>query len=123
MEEAVNYTANFKCEEDGNGKQYVSAKAGLITVDEVVMAGIPLYTGSQTNNINTYLQKTSNWWTMSPAGFYISTAYAWYVYFSGYASNNYVSSGYSVCPVISLNADTPVTGSGLPGDMWVVQEK
>ena len=121
MEVASNYTADFKCEKDGNDKQYVSEKAGLITVYEVVMAGIPLYTGSQTNNKNTYLHKSSTWWTMSPAGFYSYHARVWVVFNSGYANVIGVDDLYSVRPVISLNADTLVTGSGSSGDKWVVQ--
>ena len=121
MEVASNYTADFKCEKDGNDKQYVSEKAGLITVDEVVMAGIPLFTGSQTNNTNTYLHKSYNWWTMSPAGFGTIGAYVWRVGSSGYVTYDGVNSGNSVRPVISLNADTLVLGSGSSGDMWVVQ--
>ena len=37
----------WRREKDGNDKQYVSAKAGLITAEEVMMAGIPLNTGSK----------------------------------------------------------------------------
>ena len=126
LEVASNYTADFKCEKDGNNKQYVSEKAGLITVDEVVMAGIPLYTGSQIDNTNTYLQESYMWWTMSPAGFYdINGARAWRVAPSGAVKivrvDYYAGSSSSVLPVISLNADTLVTGSGASGDKWVVQ--
>ena len=83
-------------------------KVGLITVDEVIHAGIPLYTGSQTN---TYLQKDYEWWTMSPAGFY-NDAYAWYVDCDGNASDIYVDDDYGVRPVINLKADVLATGGG-----------
>ena len=96
-------------------------KVGLITIDEVIHAGIPLWTGSQTNNQNTYLQKSYQWWTMSPAGFNYHDARAWYVFSRGYADDYAVNGSRGVRPVINLKADAMATGTGASGDPYIIQ--
>ena len=126
MDVAANYTPDFKCAGDGNfkadGTEYgpLQMKVGLITIDEVIHAGIPLDTGSQTNNTNTYLQKSYYWWTMSPAGFY-NFARAWSVRSDGSANYYYVSDLNGVRPVINLNADALADGTGTSGDPYVIK--
>ena len=113
MELASNYTPNFECPLDGNGKQYVNAKAGLITFDEVIMVG---KTDSYFLNYVTL--------TMSPAGFNDTSGYARaYVWRVNGGDINYYNASYpsSVYPVISLKANTLVTGTGESDNMWVVQ--
>ena len=109
------YTPTFKCETDANGKGVVSAKMAMLSYDEVVFSGI-------NNHISgAYLGVAHGWWTISPSGFNGSNAFVWFVDEgddSGLSS--WISAGY-VRPVISLNADTMVTGSGTESDPYVVK--
>ena len=111
------YTPDFKCTTDGNGKGVVSASVGLLNYDEVVHAGG--YYGK--NNSNYYLYNSAiYWWTMSPAGFSGSDSYVWRVYSTGDIDSNSVSGTTRLRAVLSLNADTLVTGSGTSSDPYVV---
>lgn len=111
----TSYTPTFKCETDANGKGVVSAKMAMLSYDEVVFSGI-------SNHISgAYLGVAQGWWTISPSGFNGSNAFVWFVDEgddSGLSS--WTSAGY-VRPVISLNADTMVTGSGTEADPYVVK--
>ena len=110
-----NYTPDFKCSSDGNGKGLVNASVGLLTYDEVVYAG-GYY---NQNNSNYYLNNPAiNWWTMSPAGF--SVSYLWLVSTTGYIGYLSVNYAIAVRPVLILNADTLVTGDGTSSDPFVI---
>ena len=113
----TDYTPDFKCSTDGNGKGIVNSNIGLITYDEMV------YAGGYYNKTNSayYLNNGTYYWSMSPAGFSLGGARAWYVYSSGYIYNNIVSSTSAVRPVINLNADIAVTGTGTSTDPYVVE--
>ena len=114
-----NYTPNFKCTTDGNGKGIINSNIGLITYDEVVYAG-GYYKQS---NVNYYLYNSAiNCWTMSPAGFSGSRSSVWGVSTSGYINNYLVNFAYyTLRPVLNLNADTLVTGTGTSSDPFVVE--
>lgn len=117
MEVVANYTPSFECLLDGNEKQYVNSKVGLITVDELLLAGISV---SSSSNLNVYLQNLG--WTMSPAGVYLDIVRAWYLDSGGYVDPIGVSASiFKLHPVISLNANVMATGLGTSGNMWVVQ--
>ncbi len=104
-----NYTPNFKCSSDGNGKGVVNARVGLISYDEVVYAG-GYYAQ---NNSNYYLYNNKDFWTMDSAGFSGSDSNVWYVYNSGSITINRVSYyTHALRVVLNLNADTLVTGDG-----------
>ena len=108
---------------DGNGKGYVSASVGLLTYDEVVLAGS--YYGYSNNTY--YLYKTAangnnnySYWTMNAAGFYSSYARNWYVNTDGNFSVTTVPSTSAVRPVINIKADTNVIKSPKTGH-YIVQ--
>ena len=113
------YKPDFKCSSDGNNKGVVNASVGLLTYDEVVYAG-GYY---NQNNSNYYLNNSSiAWWTMSPAGFFDSYSYVWYVYTPGFIYFNYVNHTLAVRPVIILNADTQISdGDGTINSPFVVE--
>ena len=124
MEITKNYVPNFSCPTDANGYGIiVNQKIGLITLDEAAMAGVPMRTGTQTNNTNTYLHNGTDYWTMSPAGVYdnVSLAYVWFIESDGFIQYRNVNSYLVLRPIISLNPDVVVTGTGESGNMWVVQ--
>lgn len=107
-----NYTPNFKCETDGNGKGILTLKVGLLTYDEAVHAG------SYHNNESAY---NYIYWSMSPAGGG-NFARIWRIYNTDYISYSLVdSAGNVVSPVISLKAGLPATGSGTETDPYVIQ--
>ena len=117
--ETSSYTPNFKCEKDGNNKQYVSAKVGLITVDELLFAGY-LYNSSTTN---IYLNNGHTYWTMSPAGFIgAEDLDVWLV------SNSTLSYPWrlgweeaTARPVINLKANVEVTGNGTIDNPYIIK--
>ena len=90
----------------------INSKVGLITADELALAG---YAFSQ-NNTTTYLQENATdtyWWSLSPGDFRDSGAIVWYVSGSdGSFGSHYVSVTVGVRPSISLKSTTNVTGNG-----------
>ena len=111
------YTPDFKCSSDGNGKGVVNASVGLLTYDEVVYAGGYF----EKNNTNYYLNNPAiYWWTMSPAGFESGYSNVWRVFTPGDVDYNTVRNTRRFRPVLILNADTLVTGTGTSSDPFVV---
>ena len=111
-----NYTPDFKCTADGNGKGVVNVSIGLLSYDEVV------YAGGYYNQENTkyYLYNNTFFWTMSPNCFEYNSPILWYVA-TGRLSNQAVFSSLIIRPVLILNADTLVTGDGTSSDPFVVE--
>ena len=100
------------------GNKALSNPVGLITADEVAMAG-GVY--GQTNQ-SYYLYTNQVYWTMSPYYFNASSSYAFVltVTSDGNLNYNWVDSTFGVRPVINLSADVKVTGSGTSSDPFVV---
>jgi len=100
----------------GNGLQ--SAPVGLITADEVSMAGGK--TGTQ--NTMYYLYTGHVYWTMSPSIFDINAdANVMSVAASGVLSNNIVDGGYGIRPVINIDpSNLTFSGSGTYDDPYEV---
>ena len=99
----------------------INSKVGLITADELALAGYA--TGLQ--NTTTYLQENATdtyWWSLSPDGFDGVGAYVWRV--DG-GNSNFVSSNVNIAvgvrPSISLKPSTNVTGNGTSEDPYIVK--
>ena len=90
----------------------INSKVGLITADELALAGYAY--GLQ--NTTTYLQENATdtyWWSLSPFYFNGNDAWVWDVFgSSGYFDNDGVFSTGGVRPSISLKPSTNVTGNG-----------
>lgn len=113
------------------GNKALSYPIGLITADEVILAG---YTGGifdgtynhQTNNPSVYLSSGIRFWTMTPAGSYNPfgfTTWVSFVLFVHHAigiDDNTTSNNYGIRPVINIRSDVKVTGSGTMIDPYVV---
>ena len=97
----------------------ITSKVGLITADELALAG---YAFKQ-NNTTTYLQENATdtlWWSLSPDSFDGSSAYVWSVDGSnGYFYNDNVHGAYGFRPLISLKSTTNVTGEGTSSSPFI----
>ena len=101
----------------GNGD--LSKPVGLITADEVSMAG------GRTSSQNTlyYLYTGTTYWTMTPSNFNeISDATTFAVMSSGALGSTGVVNGYGVRPVVNLNTENlTFTGTGTMQDPYVIR--
>ena len=100
----------------------INSKVGLITADELALAG---YAYAQ-NNTTTYLQENATdtyWWSLSPNYFNGYSAYVWYVYGSIGSFDNFndVFNTNGVRPSISLKSTTNVTGNGTSEDPYIIE--
>ena len=98
----------------------ITSKVGLITADELALAG---YAYAK-NNTTTYLQENATdtyWWSLSPNIFNGSHAIVWLVLgssgnFNGYGVNNALG----VRPSISLKSTTNATGTGTSDSPFII---
>ena len=101
-----NVNPSFKC---SNSSDLLKIPIGLITADEVVMAGLP-WSGSTTSN---YLYTGQHYWTMSPYHFNATSSRAWVFYVNSTgqlndANVNWTDGG--VRPVVNLKSSVQITG-------------
>jgi len=104
---------------DENGNGDLTYPVGLLTADEIVLAG-GLY-GS--NNRDYYLYTGQYYWALFPNHFDSSLAYGFYVNSSGTLAPAIAVNTYGVRPVVSLAASTPFAsgGDGSEGAPYVVE--
>ena len=98
----------------------INSKVGLITADELALAGYAAGTG----NTTTYLQENATdtyWWSLSPIDFVGGDAGVWYVNGSdGIFGNDSVRYTNGVRPSISLKSTTNVTGEGTSSSPYII---
>ena len=114
-----------------SGNKKLSYPTGLITVDEVVLAGHAggvfdgYYTRMKSNN-GSYLVTGSGFCTITPAGGYNPFGFTdWLALLfsvggSGLIDDNYTYGTYGLRPVINIRSDVTITGSGTMTDPYVV---
>ena len=110
--------------QNGNGK--LTYPVGLITLDEVVLAGFNTYYSNESDYKDTtnYLCTNSDYWTSSPVLMYADgAARVGYVYSAGYVGVDRVDSASGVRPVVSLISGTLVNsnGDGTSANPYIVQ--
>ena len=98
----------------GQGNQALTYPIGLITADEVAMAG-GVY---GTNNTSYYLYTGQYYWTMSPYGYPLASVFA--VYNDGDLYRSSVDFTYGVRPVINLKSDLALSGTGSATDPYTI---
>lgn len=121
----------FTTSTSSNGNKALTYPIGLITIDEVMLAGHAggIVNGNYSNgkpNLNYYLSSSKEFWTMTPAGYYIP-------YFqvlqskcfsteNGHKSIDDTDTRISLGnkPVINIRSDVTITGSGTMSDPYVV---
>ena len=98
----------------------INSKVGLITADELALAGYAR--GLQ--NTTTYLQENATdtyWWSLSPGSFRGDYARVWSVRGGdGYFDNYSVDNTRGVRPSISLKSTTNVTGEGTSSSPFII---
>ena len=102
------------------GNKKLTSPIGLITADEVNMAGAR----TSYKNQLFYLYTGTYYWTMSPSVFSNNgSAYGFMVMSSGELNGwNSVSDGYGVRPVINLDSSNlQFTGSGTKENPYVIE--
>ena len=118
-------TASDKFTSKGSsiGNKKLEYPVGLITADEVSMAGGVYHSdnSSYSNNSSYYLYTNQIYWLGSPGtspsnGF----VYGFIVYSSGYINYYGVGSSNGVRPVISLSSKAKLLGSGTYNDVYTV---
>ena len=111
------YTTRQPSLQCSNDNDIYTTKVGLITADEVRMAG-----GTTSSNSSYYLYTGQIYWTMSP--YYFNAAYSsasvFRVNSSGVLSSSNVHSTRGVRPVIYIASNVRITGSGTISDPYVV---
>jgi len=95
----------------GNGK--LSYPIGLITADEVNMAGA-------SSNQSYYLYNENSYWGGSPFDFSDDGAYEFSVDIDGHLSGGFVSESGGVRGVVSLSSESKLLGSGTYNDVYTV---
>ena len=107
----------FTSKESSIGNKALEYPVGLITADEVAMAG------GVNSSINTtyYLYTNQNYWAGSPFESRKNIASEFIVNSSGYNANTYMNySRVGVRPVISLSSKAKLSGSGTYNDVYTV---
>ena len=97
----------------------ITSKVGLITADELALAGYAAYL----QNSTVYLQENTGyfWWSLSP-GYFAGSAGVWQVSGGGgYFDSSYAGNTNGVRPLISLKSTTTISGgSGTSEDPYIV---
>ena len=105
---------SFTVSDTSKGNGTLTYSIGLVTTDEVVLAG-----GWNSDNKNYYLYSGQNYWTMSPHdylnGYYASERI---VYSAGYAYDFYVSHSVGARPVLNLKSEVLLQGTGTASDPY-----
>ena len=108
----------FTVIESSKGNHALIYPVGLITADEVVLAG----GFGGINNSNFYLYTNLNYWTMSPSDYgSYGRADIFYVSLDGNFYSFYVTDIHGIRPVINLSPNVTITGSGTTSDPYKVQ--
>ena len=103
-----------------NGNGDLDYPVGLITADEIKLAG-----GCwNISNSSFYLYTGKEWWTTSPYKFTGNGAYSLYLGSNGSLNSNYIDDSKGVRPSISLKNNVVVTsGEGTVNKPFVIQIK
>ena len=112
-----------------NGNGSLDYKIGLLTADEMVLAGMAAYPVYTNNNydetsVTSYLRNnaTSDWyWTLSPFGFDSRAAGVWGARVDGGLNGDRVVASRSLRPAISLKSDVTISsGNGTASSPFVI---
>ncbi len=112
----------FTVSDTTNGNGALTYGVGLVTADEVILAG-----GWSSRNVNYYLYSGSYYWTMSPSSFTDRYAHERNVSYDGNASSSEPAAGGGIDsvihssgarPVLNLSSDVLKNGNGTASDPY-----
>ena len=102
---------------NGKGNSALTYPIGLITIDELEMAG----NNWSESNTNYYLHTGANYWAGSPREFYVGNgANEFDVLGDGNLNGGYVRSKFGARGVVSLSSESKLLGSGTYNDVYAV---
>ena len=102
---------------NGKGNSALTYPIGLITIDELEMAG----NNWSESNTNYYLHTGANYWAGSPREFYVgNSANEFDVLGDGSLNGGYVRSKFGARGVVSLSSESKLLGSGTYNDVYTV---
>ena len=101
-----------------NGNGALTYPVGIITADEVAMAG-GIYDFVNTNS-SYYLYTNQDYWLGSPYRFYSSRASEFYVTSSGYLGSGRMAYTIGARPVVSLSSKAKLSGNGTYSNPYTV---
>ena len=102
---------------NGKGNSALTYPIGLITIDELEMAG----NNWSESNTNYYLHTGANYWAGSPREFYVGNgANEFDVLGDGNLNGGYVRSKFGARGVVSLSSESKLLGSGTYNDVYRV---
>ena len=102
--------SKFTVDDTVNGNGNLDYRIGLLTVDEMVLAGMT--TQYDENSVTSYLRSNANdnYWTLSPIFFDGEGANVWISGDYGYLYGDYVAHSSAIRPVVSLKSATTISG-------------
>ena len=104
----------FTVSDTSKGNGALTYGIGLITTDEVVLAG-----GWGSNNYNYYLYNGQEYWIMSPFGFNWGIAHVSFMYSAGAVTGvSTVDASYGARPVLNLSSEILENGNGTASDPY-----
>ena len=108
----TNQNDRFTVDDTSKGNGALTYPVGLITADEVVMAGSKGQNNVDIVNHAYYLYMGYDYWTMTPADFLSSHAYTYHVYIDGGLYHLNIEYSRGVRPVLSLKSSVLLHGKG-----------
>ena len=102
-----NVTDQFRV---GNVQAKLNYPVGLLTVDEIIMAGSA--GNSSTNNSSYYLYNGNDYWSLSPSNFSYYSAYGFNVNYGSITGSSGVNTSYGLRPSVSLKPGTEFLDGG-----------
>ena len=101
---------------NGKGNSALTYPIGLITIDELEMAG----NNWSESNTSYYLHTGANYWAGSPYDFVDSNSFEFRVSDGGYLNDGNVNNYRGVRGVVSLSSESKLLGSGTYNDVYTV---
>ena len=105
-----------------NGNGALTYPVGLITADEIAMAGGVYGSGNgSSNNQSYYLYTNQHYWSGSPSDIgSIGIAHEFYVFSSGHIYDDRLSNSQGTRVVVSLSSEAKLSGNGTYNDVYTV---
>ena len=100
-----------------NGNGLLDYPVGMITADEVSLAGA---NNNNASNSSYYLYNNQYYWTISPNRYASSYAQEFCVYNTGGLNSAYVRNNMGIRPVISLSSKAKLSGDGTYNNVYTV---